>query len=203
LFSVLGTLADEYGEIGMERLTNDAIKNLLEMSKYEYHNYEADIKAALSEVKECRAIVPTPGEVAALKAKEQHISVYWKRVIEDLSGIIKAKEAEIDTLRAENEHLRKCHKSELEICEDHCDVVVKLKAEKFLHEKQSIQYQNVWIGRGHEIDRLTAELEKAWKQVHEDITTMQELQSRVERLEAENNKLHNDLWMVREVGLKL
>jgi len=57
----------------MERLTSDSIKNLFAMSKYEYHNYETDIKAALSEVKEYRAIVSTPEEVAALKAENDRL----------------------------------------------------------------------------------------------------------------------------------
>jgi len=105
----------------MERLTNDAINNLLAMSKYDYHMYGLDIKTALSELKEYRTTGLTREEVAALKA--------------------------------ENE-------------------------------------------------RLPAELEKAWKQIHDDITIMQELQARVEQLEAENDKLRNDLWMVREIGLK-
>jgi len=54
----------------MERLTNDAINNLLAMSKYDYHMYGLDIKTALSELKECRATSLTPDEVNTI-AKSQ------------------------------------------------------------------------------------------------------------------------------------
>jgi len=121
----------------MERLTNDAINNLLAMSKYDYHMYGLDIKTALSELKECRATGLTPDEINTI-AKSQIATAGHNVELQE----------EIAELKAANERLREERDYLVENMNQSCENCTRRDEKKSCELHQFCCWQ--WRGIGEQ-----------------------------------------------------